>query len=142
MADIKIVDKIVAPNEPWSHISLDGHDETLTPCVYRVTFNRTYSYIWVKGDELDYDRFGIALTYGALQRAAVLDEEGAVKKFNTYADGVMPIEGNLAFAIAMGPRQTFYLLSNHAHPSTVTYNIHFAAQDVPICPFAFARPWA
>ena len=102
MSEIKIVDKIVAPNASWTQLIVDCSDENLSPCAYKVMFDRTYPYIWVKGENVESPHYGLALTQADVQRAAVFDEEtGAFKDFNFEADGIMPLVGNMAFGIAM-----------------------------------------
>lgn len=143
MAEILVVDKLVAPNASWTQLVLNYSDENISPCAYKVIFDRTYPYIWVKADYAEMPHYGLALTYVDVQRAAVFDEEtGEFKKFNVFTDGVMPLMGNMAFGIAMGPRQAFYLLSNQAYCASVgRRDFYISAQDVPVCPFASVNPW-
>ncbi|MCM1577496.1 MAG: hypothetical protein NC078_01690 [Ruminococcus sp.] len=141
MAEIKVIEKNTAPNTNWTQIIV-GQDESLSPCAYKVTFDRTYPYIWVRSDSADYGKFGLALTKADVERAVVPDEEtGEFKGFDVYSDGVMPLAGSMAFCIAMGPRSTFYLLSNAVSSNAGDIVFSVSAQDSPVCPFVCADPW-
>ncbi len=47
MSEIKIIEKIVAPNANWTQLIVDTHIETVTQCAYKIKFDRTYPYFWV-----------------------------------------------------------------------------------------------
>lgn len=144
MSEIKIVEKIVAPNANWTHFTLDSRAENTECCAYKIIFDRTYSYFWVWAPHSGWDYNGLALSYADLERAAIFDEStNEFVEFNMSSDGVMPFSGSMAFCIAMGARQAFYILSNMAylkepyHRST----IYISAQDDPVCPFVMANQW-
>lgn len=145
MSEIKIVEKIVAPNASWTQVSLDHSNENVECCAYKVIFDRTYPYFWVwspfGGRELN----GLALSYADLERAAVFDEStNAFAGFNMSSDGVMPFIGNMTFCIAMGARQAFYIISNMSHlkePYGGVCTLYISAQDDPVCPFIMANPF-
>lgn len=145
MSEIKIVEKIVAPNTNWTQLNIDRNDETLERCAYKVIFDRTYPYFWVMPRGGGYGAHGLALTYADVERAAVFDEEtGEFAKFDFTADGVLRLDGNMATCIAMGARQAFYILSNAAHIEVMLGGVHtfyISAQDDPVCPIAVGNPF-
>ena len=144
MSEIKIVEKIVAPNTNWTHFHLSSQDENTECCAYKIIFDRTYPYFWVWSPHSGVEYNGLALSYADLERAAIFDEStNEFVEFNMSSDGVMPFLGSMAFCIAMGARQAFYILSNMAYLKA-PYNhcsIYISAQDDPVCPFIMANPW-
>lgn len=144
MSEIKIVEKIVAPNAGWANLVIDERDEALERCAYKVVFDRTYPYFWIWAKYGGIEQFGLALTYADVERAAVFDEStGLLTKFNLYSDGVLPFSGNMAYCIAMGARRAFYLLSNASYQANGGgfRDLCISAQDDPVCPFVVANPW-
>lgn len=145
MSEIKIVEKIVAPNTNWTHFTLDSQDENTDCCAYKIIFDRTYPYFWVWVPFSGVEHIGLALSHADLERAAIFDEStNEFYEFNMTSDGVMPFQGSVAFCIAMGARQAFYILSNMSHikePYGGHCTIYISAQDDPVCPFVMANPW-
>lgn len=144
MSEIKIVEKIVAPNTNWTQLILKEDDESLARCAYKIIFDRTYPYFWIWPRGVGYRWHGVALTYSDVERAAILDEvTGEFVKFEFAVDGVLPLDGNAAVCIAMGARQAFYILSNtgYLEGQSGTYEFYISAQDDPVCPFVVANPW-
>lgn len=143
MSEIKIVEKIVAPNTNWSQLIINRKNESLERCAYKMTFDRTYPYFWVCPRYGGYGDHGLALTYADVDRAATFDADtGEFKNFDFTVDGVLPLDGNLATCIAMGARKAFYILSNVSHHESGGLNIfYFSAQDDPVCPFVKSYPF-
>lgn len=144
MSEIKIVEKVVAPNANWTQLIIDRSAEDVTRCAYKIIFDRPYPYFWVCPRWGGRGAHGVALTLADVERAAVFDEEaGELSKFDLTADGVLPLDGNTAVCIAMGARQAFYILSNVSHDGggggLNTFCI--SAQDDPVCPFVTANPF-
>ncbi len=144
MSEIKIVEKIVAPNTNWTQLIIDRKDEVLERCAYKILFDRTYPYFWICPRFGGMDGNGLALTYADVERAAVFDnEKEAFEKFDFTADGVLPLNGNTAICIAMGARQAFYILSNAGYSDNGGgYTFYVSAQDDPVCPFAQTNPYS
>lgn len=143
MSEIKIVEKIVAPNTNWSQLIINGKDESLERCAYKVTFDRTYPYFWVCSRCGGYGNHGLALTYADVERAATFDEgTGEFKNFDFTVDGILPLDGYLSLCIAMGARRAFYILSNVSyHEGGGLNTFYFSAQDDPVCPFVKSNPF-
>lgn len=137
MSDIKIVEKIVAPHTNWTQLIVNGKDETVEQCAYKIVFDRTYPYFWVCPKWGGYGSHGLALTHADVERAAVFDEAtGEFLKFDFTVDGILPLDGNLAIGIAMGARQACYILSNVTyHEGGGLNTFYVSAQDDPMCPF-------
>ena len=76
MSEIKIVEKIVAPNAAWANLVIDERDETLERCAYKVVFDRTYPYFWIWALYGGIAQFGLALTYEDVERAAFFGNHG------------------------------------------------------------------
>ena len=145
MSEIKIVEKIVAPNTNWTHFTLDHRDENVESCAYKMIFDRKYPYFWVWSPFGGREDNGLALSYADLERAALFDEgTNEFTGFDMSSDGIMPFIGSMTFCIAMGARQAFYILSNMSHiknPYGGLCTIYVSAQDDPVCPFVTANPW-
>lgn len=143
MSEIKIIEKIVAPNANWTQLILDSKDAALECCAYKIIFDRNYPYFWIWSVFGGLAQNGLALTYEDVKRAAVFEADtNKFTRFNFYSDGVMPFMGNMAFGIAMGARNAFYLLSNTSHSDNGgSHNFYISAQDDPVCPFIAANPW-
>ncbi len=145
MSEIKILEKIVAPNASWATVDLRPNSAENAVFVRKVTFNRSYQYFWAwSPTRFGGDQVGIAMTMADIERAAVFDDSGNLVKFDIFADGIMPCEGTIAFCVAMGHKRSFYILSNlkyetsHSNPALPMY---ISAQDDALCPFAYINPY-
>jgi len=146
MSDIKIIEKIVAPNASWATVNLAPDSTENSVIARKITFDRTYQYFWLWAPSpFGWGDAGIALTMADVERAAVFDDSGKLLKFDVNADGVMTYLGRIAFCVAMGHKRSFYVLSNMKYPyggdQHSSYPVYISAQDDAVCPFAFANPW-
>ncbi len=145
MSEIKILEKIVAPNASWATVDLMPDSAENTVFARKITFDRTYQYFWLwTPSPFGWGDAGIALTMADVERAAVFDDVGKLLKFDINADGIMTYLGRIAFCVAMGPKRSFYILSNMNYPDGgqhSSYPVYISAQDDAVCPFVFANPW-
>ena len=143
MPEIKIVEKIVAPNASWTNLIIDGKDEASERCAYKIIFDRAYPYFWIWSLYGGMEQIGLALSYDDVERSAEFDESTEqFIKFKLRSDGVLPFSGSMAYCIAMGARKAFYVLSNDGYQAGGGYrDLRIYAQDDPVCPFVVANPW-
>lgn len=145
MSEIKIVEKIVAPQASWTQLIINCEDENVECCAYKVIFDRAYPYFWIWSPFGGRASNGLAINYADLERSATFEEDtNAFLEFDLHADGIIPFIGNMAFCIALGSRKSFYILSNMSHlvtPYGGSCSFYISAQDDPICPFVMANPW-
>lgn len=143
MSEIKIVEKVVVPNTNWTQLIVDGKNETLERCAYKIIFDRTYPYFWVWPRWGGCENHGVALTYADVERAATFEEDTeAFVGFDFHVDGVLPLDGNAAICVAMGARRAFYILSNASYSTrSGTNTFYISAQDDPVCPFVSVNPY-
>lgn len=135
MADIKIIKKTVAPAACWFTVE-PAKDEEGIAC-FKIELDRAYPYIWVASQH-DCNTFGLALTLGDVQRAAVTDPNtDKVTAFNLTSDGIMSGFGCVARCISAGARKVFYVIPGLPYDvaSLRGNGLLVSAQDTPVCPF-------
>lgn len=153
MSDIKIIEKIVAPNCCWASLELEGVKGETEVCAYKFVFDRAYPYFWVWVPCSIPELAGVALTLDDIKRAAVYEEntegstlEGGIEterriiRFDIHEDGVLPCPAGMSICIAVGSRKSFYLLSNLGfYPGSL--KVLVSAQEDSVCPFATSNNW-